>query len=220
MYWWRTHLEYPAQKILVHVRIQWRGVRIKYRYTTSWSSWNYRHWSVKCEYLTISICELTQCCHILLAEKLAHARDCLSLVVLSSRVAYMGIIRRKFPRLFLSPSLSSCSALRRPQIVYSCLSIPVLFACSSAFSHIFFIHIVAKTSFSSLSLFFSPPEIMRFYSLHRAAERANDRRRKKRRREKLSLLSPSSALYAFISIVFSPDVTKKTNSCEKDANRR
>jgi hypothetical protein len=89
-------------------------------------------------------------------RKLARVRDCLSLLVLSTRQVCMGHYCEKFSPI-LSLSLSSCSVFQRPQIVYACLSIAVSSACSSVFSHIFFIRIVLKTSFS---LFFF---LLRFF---------------------------------------------------------
>ena len=164
--------------------------------------------------------------HIAQWEKLC---ACLRLSFFSrsaTRIVYMSIIMRNFSWLcLLHFSLSFCSALWRPHIVDTCLSISVFFAYSSAFSHIFFIRIVSKTSFSST--FSSITSITSFYLV--SCNRANDRkrrrrRRKKKRKEKLSLLLPASP-YPFISIPFLPLLLlyttnkKKPNSCNNYANK-
>jgi hypothetical protein len=118
-------------------------------------------------------------------RKLARARDCLSLLVLSTRAVYIGIIMRNFSWLCLSLSVSFCYSFFLFCVLASinCGSLPfhpILFACSSAFSYIFFIRIVPKTPFSLA--FSSITSIMRFYPL--SCNRANDRKRRRRRKKK------------------------------------
>jgi hypothetical protein len=115
-------------------------------------------------------------------RKLARVRDCLSLLVLSTRQVCMGHYCEKFSPI-LSLSLSSCSVFQRPQIVYACLSIAVSSACSSVFSHIFFIRIVLKTSFSLFffSCVFSITSIMSLYSSVMQQSKRSQKEKKKRK---------------------------------------
>jgi hypothetical protein len=127
-------------------------------------------------------------------RKLARVRDCLSFLIPSTRVVVYRHYYEKFSPGFLSLVLS---------FIYACLSISFLFTCSSVFSHIFFIRIVPKTSFS-LFFFYINYEV-----LSTVMQQSKRSHKKKKKKEKLSLLLPSS-LYAFISIAFfALDVIKK-----------
>ena len=171
-------------------------------------------------------------------RKLARASDCLSFLVLSTRIAYMGISRRHFPRVFFSLSLSVVFSffLFCALASTNCIFLPFH---PSSFYLLFclFPHFLYPHRRKVFAFFSSSSSLLRFFLLHQLwgsilchateqtiGEEGKKEKKKKNEEEKLSLLLPSS-LYAFISIFFSlhtqhTQSKKKLNSCSNQANRK
>ncbi len=159
-------------------------------------------------------------------RKLARVRDCLSFFVLSTRIEYMGIIRRHFPRHFFLFFflLVLCFSVHKLYILafpsqFFLLALPPFptFSLSTSSQRLLFF------SFSSILLFFPITSIIRFYPV--SCNRANDRRERTRRRKKIGRKAGAVVTIIIVCIYLdrfflSLYVTKKeTNSCNKDTNR-